>query len=116
MTAQPGTFDEGVPPRWGYQTSFWQRRQPAFWLFVIDARHHGPRLPGPAAGDDPVAPEAWFVTVFLLLPYAIPVIAIIYFLDLYEREPISILGRRRSCGAASRRRPSRSTPTRRSRS
>ena len=34
VTAQPGIFGEGVPPRWGYQTSFWQRRQPAFWLFV----------------------------------------------------------------------------------
>ena len=32
---QPGTFGEGVAPRWGYQTSFWQRRQPAFWLFVV---------------------------------------------------------------------------------
>ena len=38
-----------------------------------------------------VVPGAWFATILLLLPYAIPVIAIIYFLDLYEREPISIL-------------------------
>jgi RsiW-degrading membrane proteinase PrsW (M82 family)/outer membrane biosynthesis protein TonB len=37
------------------------------------------------------APSAWFITVLLLVPYAIPVIAIIYYLDLYEREPISIL-------------------------
>ena len=31
------------------------------------------------------------MTILLLVPYAIPVIAIIYYLDLYEREPISIL-------------------------
>jgi RsiW-degrading membrane proteinase PrsW (M82 family) len=37
------------------------------------------------------APTAWVVTILLLLPYAIPVIALIYYLDLYEREPVSIL-------------------------
>ena len=35
MTTPTGILGEGVPPRWGYQTSFWQRRQPAFWLFVV---------------------------------------------------------------------------------
>ena len=38
-----------------------------------------------------VVPGAWFTTVILLVPYAVPVVAIIYFLDLYEHEPISIL-------------------------
>ncbi len=92
MTARPGTFGEGVPPRWGYQTSFWQRRQPAFWLFVAILVLTGFIALGQQLEMIQVAPEAWFVTLLLLLPYAIPVLLVIYLLDLYEREPISILG------------------------
>jgi RsiW-degrading membrane proteinase PrsW (M82 family) len=91
MTAQPGTFGEGVPPRWGFQTSFWQRRQPAFWLFVATIILTGFVALGQQLEMIQVAPEAWFVTLILLLPYAIPVVLVIYLLDLYEREPISIL-------------------------
>ncbi len=92
MTAQPGIFGEGVPPRWGYQTSFWQRRQPAFWLFVTTLVLTGFIALGQQLEMIQVAPEAWLVTLFLLLPYAIPVLLVIYLMDLYEREPISILG------------------------
>ena len=62
-----------------------------------------------------VAPEAWFVTLILLLPYAIPVVLVIYLMDLYERSR-SASSARRSCGAGSLRPPSRSTRTRRWRS
>jgi protease PrsW len=92
VTAQPGIFGEGVPPRWGYQTSFWQRRQPAFWLFVATLILTGFMALGQQLEMIQVAPEAWFVTLILLLPYAIPVVLVIYLMDLYEREPISILG------------------------
>lgn len=91
MTAQPGTFGEGVPPRWGYQTSFWQRRQPAFWLFVTTLVLTGFLAVGQQLEMLQAAPGAWFITLLLLLPYAIPVILVIYLLDLYEREPLSIL-------------------------
>ena len=92
MSSQPTTFGEGVPPRWGYQTSFWQRRQPAFWLFVITLALTGFVALGQQLELIQVAPEAWFVTLLLLLPYALPVVLVIYLLDLYEREPLSILG------------------------
>ena len=91
MTAQQLAYDEGATPRWGFQTSFWQRRRPAFWLFVITLVITGLDFLAQQLQMISVVPGAWFATILLLLPYAIPVIAIIYFLDLYEREPISIL-------------------------
>ncbi|MFH1475475.1 MAG: PrsW family intramembrane metalloprotease [Chloroflexota bacterium] len=91
MSAQPAIFGEGVPPRWGYQTSFWQRRQPAFWLFGVALLLTGVVALGQHLEMIQVAPEAWFVTLLLILPYAIPVLLVIYLLDLYEREPLSIL-------------------------
>ena len=91
MSAQPGFLGEGVPPRWGYQTSFWQRRQPAFWLFVVTLALTGFVALGKQLEMIQVAPAAWFITLFLLLPYAIPVLLVIYLMDLYEREPLSIL-------------------------
>jgi RsiW-degrading membrane proteinase PrsW (M82 family) len=91
VSAQPTIFGEGVPPRWGYQTSFWQRRQPAFWLFVVTLALTGFVALGKQLEMIQVAPAAWFITLFLLLPYAIPVLLVIYLMDLYEREPLSIL-------------------------
>ncbi len=91
MAPQPGPFGEGVAPRWGYQTSFWQRRQPAFWLFVVSLVLTGFVAVGQQLEMISYAPEAWLLTLFLLAPYAIPVILVVYWLDLYEREPVSIL-------------------------
>ena len=81
----------GAPARWGAQVSFWQRHQPAFWVFVLVLGITGLDFLAQQAQMISAAPVAWFVTVLLLLPYAIPVIALIYYLDLYEREPVSIL-------------------------
>ena len=91
MSTRPTSLGEGVPPRWGYQTSFWQRRQPAFWLFVVTLALTGVVALGKQLEMIQAAPEAWFVTLALLLPYAIPVVLVVYLLDLYEREPPSIL-------------------------
>jgi RsiW-degrading membrane proteinase PrsW (M82 family) len=38
-----------------------------------------------------VAPEGWVLSWLLLLLYALPVFLLVYFLDLYEREPISLV-------------------------
>ena len=91
MTAQQGAFDGGTTPRWAYQTSFWQRRRPAFWLFVITLAITGLDFLAQQMQMIAAVPGAWFTTIILLVPYAVPVVAIIYFLDLYEHEPISIL-------------------------
>jgi protease PrsW len=91
VIAQQSAYDPGTTPRWGYQTSFWQRRRPAFWLFVITLLITGLDFLAQQLQLIALVPGAWFTTVFLLVPYAVPVVAIIYFLDLYEHEPISIL-------------------------
>ena len=91
MIAQQGAFDGATAPRWGYETSFWQFRRPAFWLFVITLVITGLDFLAQQMQMISVVPGAWLTTVILLVPYAVPVVAIIYFLDLYEHEPISIL-------------------------
>ncbi len=91
MSAGSGAPGESLPPRWGYQTSFWQRRQPAFWLFVVTLALTGLVAVGQQLEMIQAAPGAWLVTLLLLLPYAIPILLVIYLLDLYEREPKSIL-------------------------
>jgi RsiW-degrading membrane proteinase PrsW (M82 family) len=91
MNRQPGVFGEGVAPRWGYQTSFWQRRQPAFWLFVVTLVLTGFVAIGQQLDMISFATEAWFLTLVLLAVYAVPVVLVIYLLDMYEREPVSIL-------------------------
>jgi RsiW-degrading membrane proteinase PrsW (M82 family) len=96
MTAQPApTPNPGAgiasAPSWGSATGFLQKRQPAFWLFVLTLAATGLAALAEQLSFLAASPGAWFVTVLLLVPYAIPVFAIIYYLDLYEREPVSIL-------------------------
>lgn len=90
MTVEAAPTGSGAPS-WGSQTGVLQRRQPAFWLFVITLVCTGLAMLSEQLAFLAGAPGAWFVTILLLIPYAIPVIAMIYFLDLYEREPLSIL-------------------------
>jgi RsiW-degrading membrane proteinase PrsW (M82 family) len=91
MTAQPTPVVVGPSPRWGDQTGFVQRHQPAFWLFVVILGITSLDFLSQQLQMISAEPTAWLITVILLVPYAIPVIALIYYLDLFEREPISIL-------------------------
>jgi protease PrsW len=78
-------------PHWGHRTSLFQFGQPAFYLFVL--------LIGLTAWFTAiqqnvfrqVAPEGWVLSWLLLFLYALPVFLLVYFLDLYEREPISLV-------------------------
>jgi protease PrsW len=78
-------------PRWGYRTTFWQVHQPAFWLFVLllglglynVILEHTLFLQ--------VSPSGLALSWFLLVLYGVPVIILVLFLDLYEREPISLM-------------------------
>lgn len=81
-----------VPPHgWGRQTSFVQRHEAAFWLFVAILAVTGLDFLARQLEMLQATPGAWLLTVLLLVPYAVPVIALVYYLDLYEREPVSIL-------------------------
>jgi RsiW-degrading membrane proteinase PrsW (M82 family) len=78
-------------PRWGYRVTLFQVRQPAFWFFVaffiltalLTLLEQGTFLV--------LAPAGWLLSWFLLALYAVPVFLLIYFLDLYEREPLSLV-------------------------
>jgi RsiW-degrading membrane proteinase PrsW (M82 family) len=78
-------------PHWGHQTSLWQTRQPAFWLFIsILAVAVAVSLILQANFAD-LTPAGWLLSWFLLLLYAVPVFILVYALDLYEREPPSLI-------------------------
>jgi protease PrsW len=77
-------------PRWGHRTSLFQFGQPAFYLFVILIGFTGWFTLAQQNLFRQVAPEGWVLSWLLLLVYAFPVFLLVYFLDLYEREPISL--------------------------
>jgi protease PrsW len=84
----------GIParrPRWGHQTSLFQFRQPAFYLFALLIGFTGWFTVIQQAVFRQVAPEGWVLSWLLLLLYALPVFLLVYFLDLYEREPLSLV-------------------------
>jgi RsiW-degrading membrane proteinase PrsW (M82 family) len=78
-------------PDWGNQTSVVQTRQPAFWFLAVVLAITGIIWLGRELELLQVAPSAWLLSIALLALYAVPVFAVVYFLDLYEREPISLL-------------------------
>ena len=91
MQPTPSTGSAGAAPSWGDQTGFIQRSQPAFWLFCITMALTGLVFLGEELNLIAMGASAWVTTIIMLIPYAIPVVAIIYYLDLYEREPRSIM-------------------------
>ncbi|CAN5703170.1 hypothetical protein BH24CHL5_BH24CHL5_05230 [soil metagenome] len=78
-------------PRWGVQTGFMQRRQPAFWLFAILFVITGLTVITTQLFFLQIFPAGWIFSIVLMLLYVIPVAATINFLDLFEREPISLV-------------------------
>ena len=90
MTA-PGPAIDPETPDWSGQTGFVQRQRAAFWLFLVALAITGLDFLGQQLAMASHAQTAWLLTILLLLPYAIPAVAIIYYLDSYEREPVSIL-------------------------
>ena len=96
MTSTPAPR-EGHPaalprrPRWGYQTSLWQVRQPAFWVFIVLLALGTIFSVVIQANFAGLTPGGWLLSWILLLVYAIPVFIFVYALDLYEREPLSLV-------------------------
>jgi RsiW-degrading membrane proteinase PrsW (M82 family) len=78
-------------PRWGYQTSLWQIHQPAFWLFMLVLALGTIFMLLLQAGFAGLTPVGWVLSWVFLLIYAVPVFIFIYALDLYEREPLSLV-------------------------
>jgi RsiW-degrading membrane proteinase PrsW (M82 family) len=78
-------------PRWGHRTSLWQFHQPAFWLFAILLLLGLYNVIVEHALFLQVSASGLALSWVLLALYGIPVILLILFLDLYEREPISLM-------------------------
>jgi protease PrsW len=77
--------------RWGLQIGLVQPRTFAFWLFVVAmfvGVLYGLLVNGIALMS---APIGWVLSWLLLLLYIVPVVLIVRWLDLYEREPRSLL-------------------------
>jgi protease PrsW len=88
-TSQPAPLPRR--PHWGYQTSLWQVGQPAFWVFILVLGAgilFSIVLQANFAG---LTPGGWLLSWGLLLVYAVPVFIFVYALDLYEREPLSLV-------------------------
>jgi RsiW-degrading membrane proteinase PrsW (M82 family) len=78
-------------PSWGHKVTLWQVREPAFWVFAILL------LAGIVVslivqlGFANLSPAGLGLSWVLMMIYAIPMFLLIYFLDLYEREPLSLV-------------------------
>ncbi|HLB44742.1 MAG TPA: PrsW family glutamic-type intramembrane protease [Candidatus Limnocylindrales bacterium] len=78
-------------PRWGVQTGFFQRRQPAFWLFVVLFVFTALTIVSEQQAYLQFFPAGWLFSIVLLALYVVPVALAIWLLDLFEREPISLV-------------------------
>ncbi len=78
-------------PRWGVQTGLLQKRQPAFWMFVILLVLTTLTVVGEQLLYLQYFPSGWIFSIVLLALYVVPVVMAIYLLDLFEREPLSLV-------------------------
>ncbi|HVF08902.1 MAG TPA: PrsW family intramembrane metalloprotease, partial [Actinomycetota bacterium] len=74
-----------------HHTSFWQPRQPAFWLFTVIVGLTGIVAVAEQSFIRSASPAGWALSWFLLALYGLPVALVVYLLDLYEREPAPLL-------------------------
>lgn len=74
-----------------HETSFLQPRQPAFWLYLATVALTAIVAVAAQRVYGGISPGGWALSWVLLSLYGLPVFLVIYFLDLYEREPVSLL-------------------------
>jgi len=80
--------EAGTPTQ--IHTSLFQPRQPAFWVFVAFLGYGVVRMADALVALSHISGSGWTLSWLLLALYALPVFVLIYRLDLYEREPISL--------------------------
>jgi RsiW-degrading membrane proteinase PrsW (M82 family) len=90
MSGSPAPNPASRPPRWGRQVSIFQPRQPAFWLFLALAPI-GLLVFAVEEAAMTGLETAFVLSWGLMMVYAVPVAFLIYRLDLFEREPRSML-------------------------
>jgi RsiW-degrading membrane proteinase PrsW (M82 family) len=78
-------------PGWGRQTSLFQPREPAFWIYAVIVAVTAVYAWREQRIFSELSTSGWLLSWLLLLVYALPVFLAIYLLDLYEREPLSLV-------------------------
>ena len=73
------------------RTRFFQPREPAFWFYLVIVAATGSVAVGQQALFRQISLSGWALSWALLAIYALPVFLLVYFLDLYEREPLPLL-------------------------
>jgi protease PrsW len=81
----------GRPPRWESQTSLFQLREPAFWLYALLLVGTGLLAVAQQQSLRAMSPSGWALSWLLLLLYLVPGFLVVYLLDAYEREPLSLV-------------------------
>jgi RsiW-degrading membrane proteinase PrsW (M82 family) len=73
-----------------HHRSVFQPHQPAFWIFVAFLCYGTIRMVGALGELSAISRPGWTLAWILLALYAAPLFVLIYYLDLYEREPWSV--------------------------
>jgi len=74
-----------------HHSRFLQPRLPAFWLFVLIVGLTGIVALAEQSLYRTMSPSGWALSWFLLALYGLPIVLVVYVLDLYEREPVPLL-------------------------
>jgi RsiW-degrading membrane proteinase PrsW (M82 family) len=74
-----------------HHTSLFQVRQPAFWVYLVFVALGAVFIVGQQGVLRSISPAGWVLSWALLALYALPVVVVVYVLDLYEREPLSLV-------------------------
>jgi RsiW-degrading membrane proteinase PrsW (M82 family) len=74
-----------------HQGRFLRPREPAFWLYLVLVVLTGLVAIAEQGVYRRISPTGWLLSWVLLLLYSLPVFLLIYALDLYEREPVSLV-------------------------
>jgi RsiW-degrading membrane proteinase PrsW (M82 family) len=73
-----------------HHRSVFQFHQPAFWIFGAFLVYGVVRMVGALVQLSAISRSGWALSWLLLALYAAPLFLLIYYLDLYEREPLSV--------------------------
>jgi protease PrsW len=74
-----------------HEGSLFQPRRPAFWVYVVIVIATGIFSIAEQSLFRQISPAGWALSWALLALYALPVLFLVYVLDLYEREPLSMV-------------------------
>lgn len=77
--------------RWRHQRGLWAPRNPAFWLLVGLVILAGLMVAFEQVTYLTTAPGVWLLSYLLLFVYVLPTVLVVRALDLYEREPTSLM-------------------------